>query len=125
MRTRFLVTFAVLCTALFALSDVASAAAETLTWQVRSEHPNTVAVEFYSQDRNAAWPGDGEVYLIRDWDTHTFKLDCRRGESICYGAWVRNQSSSYWGVGKDNARGCQRCCYVCGGGRTKTQVLNP
>ncbi len=100
------------------------AAADTLHWEVKSEHPNVVSLEFYSQDYNRAWPGGGEVYVLKDYDTHSYNLECTTGEKICLGAWVRGQSDRYWGVGLDDKQGCQGCCYTCGAGDTGVQVLN-
>jgi hypothetical protein len=102
-----------------------SAKADTLEWNVQSQHPNIVSLEFYSQDYSRAWPGDGEVYLLDDYDTKSFVLSCETGEQICYGAWVRGDDNAYWGVGRDDSNNCSDCCYVCGGGATKTMVLNP
>ncbi len=100
------------------------ASAAELVWRIQSEHPNHVSLEFYSQDRNHAWPGGGDVYVIEDWDTHTYALTCNDGEKICYGAWV-NESSSYWGAGYEGAEACETCCAVCGYGDIKTKVLKP
>lgn len=101
-----------------------SARSEDLTWHFRSEHPNVVSLEFYSQDRNHVWPGDNEVYILDDDEVHAYTITCRSGEKICYGAWVRNRSSSYWGAGYDGKQACERCCYRCNGGETNILVLN-
>ena len=101
------------------------ASAAELVWRIKSEHPNHVSLEFYSQDRNHAWPGDGDVYVLKDWDTHRYSLSCNSGESICFGAWVRNESDTYWGVGHNGNEYCETCCAVCGGGELNTQVLKP
>mgnify|MGYP000216618124 CR=1 FL=1 len=98
--------------------------ADSLKWTVRSEHPNIVSLEFYSQDYNRAWPGDGEVYLLKDYDSHSYNLECSSGEQICYGAWVRGESESYWGVGMNDVSGCTDCCYTCGQGDTGLRILN-
>jgi hypothetical protein len=110
--------------AVLALFLALPAAADSLFWEVRSEHPNVVSLEFYSQDRNYSWPGGGEVYILDDYDTHSYNLECRSGEKICLGAWVRGHSDEYWGVGRDDREGCTGCCYTCGGGDTGVQVLN-
>ena len=55
-----------------AMMSLGAAWADTLQWTFRSEHPNTVSLEFYSQDYNRAWPGGGEVYIIDDWDSHYY-----------------------------------------------------
>ncbi len=99
--------------------------AEEITWRFKSEHQNTVSLEFYSQDRNHVWPGNGKVYTIDDWDTHAYTLSCRNNELICFGAWVRNQSNTYWGSGYDDKHSCENCCARCGQGDVQTQVLNP
>ncbi len=101
------------------------ASAAELVWRFKSEHPNAVNLEFYSQDRNHTWPGSGDVYVIKDWDTHRYSLSCNDGEMICFGAWVRNESSTYWGAGLDGTEACESCCFVCGHGETNTQVLKP
>ena len=100
------------------------ASAAKLTWHVRSEHPKVTSLEFYSQDRDYVWPGDNEVYVIDDYDEHTYTLSCNKGEKICYGAWVRNNSDSYWGSGYDGEQACEDCCFSCGAGDTPTMVLN-
>jgi hypothetical protein len=98
--------------------------ADNINWTIRSEHPNVVSLEFYSQEANRAWPGDGEVYMLDDSDNHSFNLQCSSGEQICYGAWVRGNSDTYWGVGLNNSNRCTDCCYTCGRGDTGLRILN-
>ncbi len=113
-----------MCALLLALVAF-TAGAESLTWKLRSEHPNVVSASFYSQDRNVAWPGNGQVYILDDYEVHTTRLSCISGETICYGAWVRNRSDIYWGVGARNEHRCSTCCYVCDGGTTPVKALKP
>jgi hypothetical protein len=93
----------------------ATSGAEQMTWEVKSLYRYKVQIEFYSQDRNRAWPGGDRAYNLNDYDTHSFTLNCNSGEKICYGAWDANASSTYWGVGKNDRQGCQGCCYTCDG----------
>jgi hypothetical protein len=116
-KSRALVAAAVLCVALPALG-------EDLTFRMKSNHRNKVQVEFYSQNRNHAWPGGNKAYNIDDYEVHSFRLTCNRGEKICYGAWVTGNSSRYWGVGINNRQRCSNCCYTCNGG-TASIELNP
>ena len=121
-------TFRVLllcATLISALLSADVARAESLTFSVRSEHPNIVSLEFYSEDRSHSWPGGGEVYILDDSATHTYNLSCNRGEKICMGAWVRGRTEEYWGVGRNSRRSCTACCFICDGSATRTQVLNP
>jgi len=92
---------------------------------VKSRHPNIVDLEFYSDDRRVAWPGDNKVYTLKDSHWHTYVLNCRRGEKICYGAGVRGKYDSYWGVGINRRARCEECCYRCDGVRSKLITLNP
>jgi hypothetical protein len=103
----------------------AQAQLDQVTFIITSEHPNIIDVEFYSQDRNHAWPGGSKVYTISDYNTKHYTLNCVSGEKICYGAGVRGRYSQYWGVGIGNRQSCIGCCFVCGGGATRPIVLNP
>lgn len=107
------------------LSVVATgpAAADELRWQVRSEYPYRVQIEFYSQDRDAAWPGGDRAYALNDSDVHTYDLECISGEKICYGAWVTSDSSVYWGAGIHGERACDDCCSICGDGTPRMITL--
>jgi len=103
--------------ALLILALPASVRADTITFHITSEHPNSVRLEFSSQTRNNRfWPGGDEVYIIKDYQTHAYPLNCRSGEKNCYGAWVDGNSSVYWGVGRKNAYGCKGCCATCQNG---------
>ena len=112
--------------ALFYTAPITASHAETLEWQFRSEHPKVVDVELYSHSRRGhVWPGNNKVYVLNDYSTKTIRISCRSGEKVCYGAWVRNRSNLYWGVGYKNRNRCSSCCYTCNGGSTKIIVLNP
>lgn len=111
--------------AMAGLAAAAPAQAGSLVWTISSDHPNQVSLEFYSQDYSRAWPGGGQVYVIDDWDAHTYNLECQNGELICYGAWVRGDASTYWGVGLDNSYPCSDCCATCGAGPTQPITLRP
>lgn len=109
---------------IFAASSFpAPASAQSLEWRFKSEHPNVVDVELYSMDRDHAWPGGNEVYTLRDYSTRNIDISCRRGEKICYGAWVRNSKRETWGAGVDGKDDCDNCCFICDGGRTPVLVL--
>ncbi len=90
------------------------AMAEQMTWKIRSSYDYQVQLEFYSQDRKAAWPGNDRAYSLKDSAVHTFTLQCQRGEKICYGAWPTGGGKTYWGVGPRNAHACKTCCAICG-----------
>lgn len=109
-----------LCLAVLILFGLATtpAVAETMEWTMTSDYPYQVQVVFYSATRSAAWPGNGKAYDINDYAPHTYSLNCRTGEKVCYGAWPTGGDSSgqfttWWGVGQNNKR-CSDCCAVCG-----------
>jgi hypothetical protein len=95
-----------------------------VTFRLKSLHPNVVDVVFYSKSRSVQWPPGGQVYVLRDSQFHDHDLACNAGEKICYGAWVRNTASSWWGVGRGGNQACQNCCRTCGSG-THEITLNP
>ena len=97
---------------------------ESVDWSITSQSRYSVMLEFYSQDRNAAWPGGGQAYIIRDYDEHRYSLRCRSTEKICYGAWVENDPDQYWGAGMDDRFGCDNCCMICRDGNTKALTLH-
>lgn len=87
----------------------------TLTFKFTSTAPYSVSLKFFSQSRNSAWPGWDRVYILEDGVEQTFKLGCRWGEKICWGAWPYGSSSSYWGCGRGCREYCANCCYSCDG----------
>ena len=100
-----------------------AAMAESMTWRFRSHHPNIVDLQLYASARNHLWPGNGRVWSLKDYASHSVQINCLRGEKVCYGAWVRGTASSYWGGGRGNRKNCSSCCYICG--RTSmTPIIN-
>lgn len=114
--------FAVLALAALALLAARPALADSLTWNIRSEHPNIVHLEFYS-DSGTVWPGGDEVFSLEDSQVQSFPLACDAGEQICYGAWVDGNESVQWGAGRGGGEGCDDCCLVCDGGESPVVVL--
>lgn len=120
-KIRSRMTGLIVLAAMIMTSSVAYA--ESMTWYVRSAHHEAISLTFYSDDRDHAWPGGDQVYILSDRQRYRYPISCRTGEKICYGAWVRGRPDTYWGVGKDRRFGCSNCCYICDGGQTPTQVL--
>ena len=54
------------------------------------------------------------MYVIKDWNEHTYRLSCEHGENICFGAWVEGSAlNPYWGAGYRVREGCTNCCLTC------------
>lgn len=85
-----------------------------VTFSVECKYQYKVQIEFYSQNRSVAWPGNDKAYDIDDYETHVYKLKCNSGENICYGAWTLD-GSKYWGVGMNDRFACDNCCVTCNG----------
>jgi len=100
-----------------------AALAEPMTWKFKSQHANIVDVQLYASARHNVWPGNGQVWSLKDYAAHTVTINCQRGEKVCFGAWVRGTESSYWGGGRNNAKNCSSCCYTCGS-TVETPVIN-
>lgn len=109
--------------ALMLLIPLGAAQAQNMIWKFRSDHPNVVDVELYSQDRDYVWPGNDQVFSLDDGNVRNVPINCRDGEKICYGAWVRGNTSTYWGTGPRNQQRCDDCCSVCGDGDPPMRVL--
>jgi hypothetical protein len=121
-RSVIVAALLVLCGGSLALPT--TAAAETMTWRVKSTYKYKVQVAFYSQARKYEWPGGGDAYNLNDSETHEYPIRCEEDEKICFGGWVTGNAKKYWGVGYNNAHDCTNCCFLCGGGEIPTQVLN-
>ncbi len=87
--------------------------ADDFSFRVRSLHKFTAQVDFVSQDRNAAWPGNDRAYPLDDDNVHTLTLRCRANEKICFGAWDKAQAKPEWGVGNGHQLQCKNCCWFC------------
>jgi hypothetical protein len=83
-------------------------------FQIKSNYQYNVSLKFYSKDREYFWPNYHEAYVINDYEFHSYRLRCRAGEKICYGAWSYGGSRN-WGVGHNGIQGCQNCCRICDG----------
>jgi hypothetical protein len=103
----------------------APAFAEELTFVMNNRHTKAVEVQLYSQNRDYLWPGPSNVFLLDDGETKTMTLDCEAGETICYGAWLQGDRTTFWGVGPGKTRSCDNCCYICRGGKTEEINLVP
>lgn len=88
----------------------------TLNFTIRNNTGHELEVSFKSQQRDNWWPGGGQVYILQNTQVSSYKLSCLAGESICYGATVRNDFllQRYWGAGASQEYGCSNCCYACG-----------
>jgi len=92
-----------------------------LVFDVKSLDKYAVELSFFSDTyRNRVWPGGSQIYLLKDSNVHTYRLNCRKGEKICYGAWRRGNPDSWWGAGYGGRKGCTNCCHICGGSASHT-----
>lgn len=98
------------------------------TFRVMSQHYSTLLIAFYTGNGRSGWPG-GDTgsrvggYMINDSSVHTYRLNCRRGEKICFGAWEhQNPYGAYWGCGPRCVNRCVDCCYICDG--EETNIIN-
>ena len=122
--TRTSVATIIASAALLFPQAAAHAQTQSLTWRIQSFDSQVVDVKFYSQNRHHVWPSSSTVWTIRDYGVHTYRLSCIQNEKICYGAWVRGNATSYWGVGREGRQPCNNCCYTCNGGTTPIRKLN-
>lgn len=98
----------------------APVSAASLRWTFDNETNTNISIEFYSQDRNHVWPGNGDVYVVKPRDGRVnLTLNCRQNELICYGGWIRGNTRTYWGSGHNDSQRCSNCCARCGKGNVE------
>ncbi len=97
-----------------------TAEAASITWRFLNETDGTTSIRMFSRARNWIWPGRNQAYrLPATGRVYRKTINCRYGEKVCYGGWLRRNRSLYWGVGPSGRRGCSNCCYRC------TNILTP
>lgn len=96
----------------------------SMIWTVKSMYQFKVQIAFYSRERSHEWPGNSQAWDLNDYNNHTYTLNCRRGEKVCFGAWVTGNAKKFWGVGFGGKQGCASCCFHCGQ-QPQPQVLQP
>jgi hypothetical protein len=85
-------------------------AVRVVTFVITNRASYTQQLKFFSQ-RNV-WPGSDRAYVLNTRAPTPFRLSCEPGERICYGAFYRNNSTS-WGAGQYGEKSCASCCLVC------------
>lgn len=119
---RFCQSILLLFAILFGAAE--ASAQQTLTFVIRNETTSGIDYKLWSQNRNQVWPGARTAYGLNfKGDQRANKLACVRGETICYGAWFRNNPKIFWGAGPTGKGRCTTCCYVCNGSTTGAKIL--
>jgi hypothetical protein len=119
-------SFCVMVLAAAAGSTLGSATSKAqMAWRFQNVQSEPVALAFYSQNRKHEWPGGGKAYSVPYSATLTYRynLECNPGERICFGAWVTQNSTKSWGVGRNGVRGCSDCCFYCDGTVATKQIF--
>jgi hypothetical protein len=90
---------------------------KTLTWEFVNSANTRVDLRFFDQANGAWYPSRSEVYGLEPGENHTYRLECNKGASICYGATVRMDRNRFWGRSVDGNQSCgsQGCCHACDG----------
>lgn len=93
------------------LAAAPSGAADEMHVMVMSKHDRAIVVELHGQTKT--WPGGDQLYYFDKRERKNFPIDCTEGEKICYGAWLYGDDRVSWGVGPENDRTCEDCCFTC------------
>lgn len=97
-----------------------------IVWYFQNNYGRQIQYKLYSWDRNWAWPSGNRVFVLpANRETYKTKIQCKRGEKVCYGAWQTNNRRIFWGVGYNARYNCNNCCYTCKGVVTPTFVFRP
>lgn len=95
---------------------VTPALADEMNWTFdTSDITDDIQVQLYSQSDDQEWPEQERVWTIYVEDyVSNFTISCVYQEEICYGAWVKGDSTSYWGTGYKDRYNDSSACHVCG-----------
>lgn len=119
---RFSQSILLLLAILFGAAE--ASAQQTLTFVIRNQTASEIDYKLWSQNRNQVWPGVQKTYGLNfRGEQRTNKIACVHGDTICYGAWFRNNPKITWGAGRTGKARCTTCCYVCDGSTTSAKVL--
>jgi hypothetical protein len=105
----------------------APAQAAEMAFYMKNRSGAGVVVELSSRDRDKVWPGGGQMYFLDAGEKISVPVECRTGETICYGAWIDGDAATQWGVGPDRVlpSDCEYCCAVCRADATAVVSINP
>jgi hypothetical protein len=95
----------------------------SISWRFNNRSGVKVLYRFYSKSRNWVWPSNNKAFVLPNGQNQRNDITCKRGEYVCYGAWVSNNPNFFWGVGKSGNRPCANCCFTCNGVTTPIYVL--
>jgi pSer/pThr/pTyr-binding forkhead associated (FHA) protein len=85
-----------------------------VVWSVRNSTSRKLRLKFFSQDREGiVWPAHNRAWELLPTQRFPYKLGCKLGETICYGAFAEDGANN-WGVGRSGKEGCKGCCGTCG-----------
>jgi hypothetical protein len=89
------------------------AVANSQTWTITDKCTDRqgIFVRLFEPTEKLAWPNWKHHYHIERGGTRTLTITIKPGERICYGARPDRDKSKFWGVGLDNSRRCDDCCY--------------
>ena len=100
-----------------------SAHSDEFTFRVKSLYKFSAQIKYYSQKRDAVWPGATTAWDLLDDEVHEHNLTCDGNELICFGAWDKaTPSSLQWGAGTGGKPNCSDCCWSCANGQ-RTPVI--
>ncbi|WP_156406941.1 hypothetical protein [Bosea sp. Root670] len=102
-----------------------------IIFKIKNVAGKTVHIRFFNlgfSNRGPAkgvWPALGKAYVLQDEKMTEYKMSCRKGERICFGAEFPNQGGrrTYFGSSLSGQEGCENCCGECGAGPYGTQLV--
>jgi len=97
-----------------------------IVWFFQNNYGRQIEYKLYAWNRNWSWPGGNRVFVLpANRRTYKTKIQCQRGEKVCYGAWQSSNRRVSWGVGYNARFNCNNCCFTCKGVETPTFIFRP
>lgn len=87
----------------------------TVSFTIVNNTSDAVHVAFFDRsDRSHVDPPSNRFYVLNGNNTQTYRINCTRGQVICYGAKMQgNNMMQFWGTGHEGKQNCKGCCLTC------------
>lgn len=123
MRSHWIAPFALFlavtasCSTPVAPSDTSlGSRTDTMSWDIKNTCSGQVDLQLFDETGGGVWPARDRVYRLDAGERWLQRIECNTNSRICFGAALRSNYNSYWGVSLSNDQTCTNCCKVCNGG---------
>ena len=87
----------------------------TVEFKIANNTGGAVNVAFFDNGKHRHLDPPGEKFYSQPGNsTETYKISCKTGQTVCYGATLPGEGlRPYWGAGRNGKASCAGCCQAC------------